>query len=144
MNRYTNLKIKDSIWIDCNRSRLFNFLTDAEKLALWWPESAESDPQVDGKLILYWQNNSSTASRFEVFIPDQRIAFPFGNEFVELTIAEDTEDSGRCLLSVCHSRITVRETSFDLLVHIAQSWTFLLINLKSVIEFGIDFRGSQV
>jgi uncharacterized protein YndB with AHSA1/START domain len=38
-------------------SELFAFFTQADKLVQWWPQTAETDPQIGGAFRLSWPDN---------------------------------------------------------------------------------------
>lgn len=139
MTQHTDIEVRDSVRIDSDVDTVFRYLTDAEKLVKWWPVTATSEARAGGELHFGWQSGSITSTRFATFEPGRGVAFEFGPEYVELSIAPI---DGGCIVSVRHLRIAVADGSFDLPIHIAQSWTFLLLNLKSVIEHGIDLRPS--
>lgn len=131
------LKIEDSILIKSYPEEIFSYLTDSIKLAKWWPKSAMSEPRKNGKLSFVWENNTILDTEFKHFFAPRRVSFPFGNEIVELTVSESKKDT---IVSVIHSNIVVQDSDLSLPIHIAQSWSFLLCNLKTVIEHGIDLR----
>lgn len=129
-------EVNERIYIRSSDENVFKAITDSEQLGKWWPRSAYSENKLNGKLIFFWFNDSMIETFFKTFIKDKEISFQFGNEFVKIQL-ETIED--KVEVSVCHSDIEI-ENNIDNLIHIAQTWTFLLINLKSFIEFDIDFR----
>lgn len=131
-----NLKVTDSIEIKAPLEEIFRYFTDAEKIAKWWSKAAICQPKQNGLLIFKWENGTQLESHFKVFTPE-KLAFPFGPEFVEVNF-KTVKD--KTFISVTHSDIIIKDTDFSLLIHITQSWSFLLINLKMVIEHNIDLR----
>jgi len=132
-----NLKVSDSVEINASPDLVFSYFTKAEKIAKWWSKSASCDARQNGTLIFNWEDGKSLETQFKIFRLNAKLFFPFGPEFVEVTFKSN---KSKTILSVCHSNIIIENNDFSLLIHITQSWTFLLINLKMVIEHGIDLR----
>lgn len=137
------LKVEDSIEINASVQDVFPYFTAADKISKWWSKSAIAEPTQNGKLTFIWENNTELESHFKTFIPFEKLAFPFGPEFVDVTFK--TIKNNKTFITVCHSDILIPEANiknsdFSLLIHITQSWSFLLINLKMVIEHKIDLR----
>jgi uncharacterized protein YndB with AHSA1/START domain len=132
-----NLKVEDSILINSYPEKVFSYLTESANLSKWWPKSAVSEPRKNGKLTFHWENNTSLDTEFKTFLAPRQVSFQFGKEFVELKLKEKR---GETIVSVTHSNIVIDDSGFPLLIHIAQSWSFLLCNLKTVIEHNIDLR----
>jgi uncharacterized protein YndB with AHSA1/START domain len=132
-----NLQVNDSIEINASPDLVFSYFTNAQKIAKWWSKSASCDPRQNGTLIFNWENGTSLETQFKIFRLNDRLYFPFGPEFVEVIFKAN---KSKTILSVCHSNIIIENDDFSLLIHITQSWNFLLINLKMVIEHQIDLR----
>lgn len=132
-------EVCDSILILTTEEIVFNTLTDSEQLSKWWPKSAISEPMKNGKLIFYWFNESEIEKHYKSFVKNKEVSFGFGTEFVLIKLYSVDD---KVKVDVCHSKINPGKYS-DSLIHIAQSWTLLLINLKAYIEYGIDFGESK-
>lgn len=130
------LEITDSIIIDRHSSEVLPWLVEGERLAKWWPIAAESECREGGKLVFVWANGSRLETHVTTFI-SEHISFPFGDEHVDFFLSDD-ESSTK--LTVKHSNISPEP--IEHVIHIAQSWAFLLCNLKSVMERGWDLRPS--
>ena len=132
-----NLKVQDTIEISSTPQEVFSYFIRPEKISKWWPKSAVCDPQKNGKLIFTWENDTTLETQFKTFIAFEKLSFPFGPEFVDIIFKEK---NNKTTISVTHSGINIKDSDFSLLIHITQSWSFLLINLKMVIEHNIDLR----
>ena len=132
------ITITDQIKLRVEPSTVFAALTEAERLALWWPVAAESDARLGGRLVLTWSRGSKTQTQFETFVEGQSVAFPFGSERVAFRI---TDVGGETELRVEHSEVDSQR--LDSVIHIAQAWAFLLTNLKCQLEHGLDLRAAR-
>lgn len=129
-------EITDHIIIRSKPEIVFETITKADLLSKWWPQSAISNPKKGGSLIFYWPNGTKIETAFDLFIHGKCVSFQFGPEYVSIHL---TERDNSVLVNVAHSKIKTIQ-NLDSIVHIAQSWTFLLFNLKVFIELGLDFR----
>jgi len=129
-------EVNDSILINASANDIFSAVTDSDKLAQWWPKSAYAEPKKGGLLRFKWFNDSEIETQYESFVDNEEVSFKFGSEFVKITL-QNAQD--KIKVSVSHINIKP-STDNRLLIHIAQTWTLLLINLKSYLEYEIDFR----
>ncbi len=133
--------ISDSVCIESDTFSVFSYFTTSELISKWWSKTSYSENCPDGKLIFYWFNGSSLESKFDKYIPGKEISFAFGKEYIEVTFEILNESKSK--VSLLH---TVPADSAELsnLIHIAKSWSFLLTNLRSVIEFRNDLRENEL
>lgn len=136
------LCVKDGLVIGASVERVFRALTVADELAQWWPKSAESEPRAGGRLVFHWFGGSSIATRFDEFIPGERLAFKFGPEYLTFLLEERAAAGATCV-RVIHDEIA-EGTDVEHVVHIAQSWRFLLCSLKAYLEREWDLRPALV
>lgn len=129
------MTVVDSINILADKQTVWSAITEADKLEKWWPESAEIDLSIDGKIVFNWFSGSRTETTISDMELYTQLSFPFGNEFLSLYL-EEQEESTR--VEVVHSNIN--DENKDLIIHIAQSWRLLLINLKVFLEDSKDLR----
>ena len=123
--------IEDSIWIKTTPARLFNALSVGSELAHWWPLAAESDPKPGGKIVLTWFNGSTMESRFETFIPEKEVAYPFYTEKLSFTLTPEKDGTKVAVRHQCDG---------DSAIHVSQCWGRLTAYLKCWIEHGIDLH----
>lgn len=93
-------------------ARVFAALTEARHLARWFCDVSESDPRVNGRLVLRWTREGSSREPFEArwveFEPPLRagfqgghVGYPGGNAGIVWYVLEPAEDGGT-LLQVAH------------------------------------------
>ncbi len=132
------VSVSDSIIIHKSKEEIFQAITTDLLLAKWWAKSAESDPQLGGTIVFHWFNGSTLHTKYSTFILNEEVSFGFGKEFVTFTLGFN--DSG-VNVRVVHSLIDAHD--IEGIIHIAQSWKFLLMNLKLFLEYDLDFRNNE-
>ena len=129
--------VRDSIRISKPAAEVFEALSDARALVKWWPKEAQSEPRKGGRLVLHWGRGKDIVTAFDTFEPGTRLSYVFGpEEVVDFTLEGEGSETK---VTVTHSRISTK-AGYDQIVHIAQSWAFLLCNLKTSLERGWDLR----
>lgn len=131
-------EVKDEIIISTNAETIFNHLTQAELIQKWWPKACESDCKANGKLKIVWFNDYILETKFDIFIPNESIAFSFYTEYCSFNISP--VDSNNAKLSVIHNNIEIDNDDISGVIHVAQAWASLLTGLKVLIEHNIDVR----
>ena len=117
--------IRDAIRIEAPPRRVFEALTRADDLKRWWPEDAESEPRVGGRLVLHWSTDNRLETRFSVFVPDREIAYPFYGEHLAFRL---TPAGTGTTVAVEH------RCGPDAATHVADCWRSLLPGLKALLE----------
>ncbi len=120
---------------------IFDYLSDATKLTLWFPDQAIFEPQVGGKYHFRWKNIDGVWSGVVTeFIRGNTLAFTWQppNEPYETNVRIKLlpQDSGTTMVELTHSGFT----SVESLNKAIEAWRFYLANLKSAIETGTDQR----
>lgn len=98
-----------SVNVATTPERLFPLLVEPESLQRWWPDVAELEPRVGGRVRMEFRGGESivtgVVTRFE---PPRAVAFtwmrgerPDVSTLVELTVTE--LDADRCRVEVVHS-----------------------------------------
>lgn len=97
-----------TIEIDAPAERVFELWTKPEELVRWWPDAAELEPRVGGKLKLEFEGRGEVWGELTRFEPPNGLAFtwirgvaPDVTTLVEVTI-EDL-GSGRSRVELVHS-----------------------------------------
>jgi uncharacterized protein YndB with AHSA1/START domain len=124
---------------------IFDYLSDATKLTLWFPDQAIFQPQVGGKYHFRWKNIGGVWSGVVTeFIRGNTLAFTWQppNEPYETNVRIRLlpQDSGTAIVELTHSGFT----SVESLNKAIEAWRFYLQNLKSAIETGSEQRKKGV
>lgn len=112
-------------------ARVFRALTEAEELCRWWPREAASEPRLGGRLVLTWFSGDRLETRFESFVPEREVGFPFASERLAFSLSPERNGTRLHIAHGCGSGESI---------HVAQAWGFLKANLKSTLEAGVDLR----
>jgi uncharacterized protein YndB with AHSA1/START domain len=96
-----------SVDVDAPRERVWQLLTDPAELARWWPDAAELEPGIGGRVVLMFGpgNVSGEITRWE---PPAALGFtwqPSNMPAVALHVTFTLDDlgDGRSRVSVVHS-----------------------------------------
>jgi uncharacterized protein YndB with AHSA1/START domain len=96
-----------SVDVDAPRERVWQLLTDPAELARWWPDAAELEPGIGGRVVLMFGpgNVSGEITRWE---PPAALGFtwqPSNMPAVALHVTFTLDDlgDGRSRVSVLHS-----------------------------------------
>lgn len=99
--------VVQSVEIRATPERVFELFTDPEQLVKWWPDAADLEPRVGGKMRFVFDRGEVTGevTRFE---PPSALGFTWNSEQapgvvtqVDVTL-EDLGD-GRCRVELVHS-----------------------------------------
>ena len=134
----TFIEVKDTVKIRCAVSVLFDHFIDPELLKKWWPQSAIIEPRVGGTIELFWFGGNKLTTFFSIFEKDKMIAYDFYQEKLEV---EFIETGDRSMVTISHKLPSA--STVNAIVHVAQTWSLLLTNLKSVIQHQTDLREKE-
>lgn len=116
---------------------VFSYLTDADRLASWFPAKAETDPVEGGHYRFVFGDDERTGT-FHAVEPARRLVYDWdfgqGKTEVEFTV---TQENGSTDVTLEHRGFASKDEAYDM--HDA-GWDHFLQNLKSVAENGIDQR----
>jgi uncharacterized protein YndB with AHSA1/START domain len=119
---------------------IFGYLSDPQKLTLWFPDQAILEPHFGGKYHFRWNNQDGVWSGVVTeFVVANTLAFTWKppNEETETQVQFRLyPQGGQTLVEVTHSGLA----SDDALDKAVKTWVFYLENLKSVIEDQTDLR----
>jgi uncharacterized protein YndB with AHSA1/START domain len=99
--------VMQAVEVDASPDRVWQLLTDPAELPRWWPDAAELEPRIGGRVVLNFGpgNVSGEITRWE---PPTALGFTWiesRRPEVELHVAFTLDDlgDGRCRVSVVHS-----------------------------------------
>jgi uncharacterized protein YndB with AHSA1/START domain len=119
---------------------IFGYLSDPQKLILWFPDQAILEPHFGGKYHFRWNNQDGVWSGVVTeFVVANTLAFtwkPPGEETETQVQFRLYPQGGQTLVEVTHSGFA----SDEALDKGVKAWVFYLENLKSVIEDQTDLR----
>ena len=133
--------ISDSVCIESDTLNVFSYYTISELISKWWSKTSYSENCPGGKLIFYWLNGTCLETKFDKYILGKEISFAFGKEYIEVTF--EILNESKCKVSLLH-KVPADSAELSNVIHIAKSWSFLLTNLRSVIEFRNDLRKDEL
>jgi len=119
---------------------IFDYLSDARKLAMWFPDQAVIEPQLGGRYHFRWSGKEGVWSGVVTeFIRGNTLGLTWKppNEPYETNLRfKLSPQAGETIVELTHSGFTSSE-SMEMAV---KAWRLYLENLKSVIEDDTDLR----
>lgn len=99
--------ILQTVEIRATPGRIFELFTDPEELVKWWPDAAEFEPRVGGKVRLVFGQGEVTGevTRFE---PPSALGFTWQSEqapgiVTQVDVSLEDLGEGRCRVDLVHS-----------------------------------------
>jgi uncharacterized protein YndB with AHSA1/START domain len=124
-------------------AEVYRAFTHATALRDWLCNAAQSDPRLNGRLYLWWDDNYFAAGHYTALEPGKKVAFSWHGwrepapMAVQVTLKEK---NGGTLVNVTHSGFGAGPKWKDTVRALEHSWPASLENLQSVLETGIDLR----
>jgi uncharacterized protein YndB with AHSA1/START domain len=119
---------------------IFGYLSDQQKLTLWFPDQAILEPQFGGRYHFRWNNQDGVWSGVVTeFVAANTLAFTWKPPTEEIETQVRIKlypQGGQTLVELAHSGFA----STEALDKAVKTWVFYLQNLKSVIEEQTDLR----
>lgn len=119
---------------------IFEYLSNAAKLAEWFPDQAIIEPQLGGKYHFRWKDREGVWSGVVTeFIRGNTLAYTWEppGEAVNTNVRFKVSPQGaETVVELSHSGFTSSVAQEEAI----KAWAFYLQNLKSVIEEGTDLR----
>jgi uncharacterized protein YndB with AHSA1/START domain len=99
--------VTQAVEVDAPRERVWKLLTDPAELPRWWPDAAELDPRVGGRVVLNF-GPGNVSGEITTWEPPSSLGFTWEQSNmpgVRLHVAFTLHDlgDGRSLVSVVHS-----------------------------------------
>lgn len=137
VTRSATLQIK----IESDAAHIFEYLSDATKLSLWFPDQAVFEPQIGGRYHFRWKETAGLWSGVVIdFVRGSTLAFtwrPPDEPYETKVRFRLIPQSSETVVELTHSGFT-SSGSLDKAI---EAWRFYLQNLKSVMEEATDLRG---
>jgi uncharacterized protein YndB with AHSA1/START domain len=129
--------------IAADPATVFEYLVDANKLQMWFPDQAVSEAQLGGRYHFRWNDSDDVWSgSYTNFIRGNTLAYTWqapGDEYETSVLIHLSSQAGGTLIELTHSGFLTNAA----LDKVVKSWVFYLENLRSVIEDGVDLRPLQ-
>ncbi len=142
-NKYDWTQFKLKIEIEVKPEKVYEAWTDAESLMSWFPVTAEIVPKKGGRLYLEWLGGDKLEAKVIAARKPYSLIIPFGAKGEELKVSIRKNGTG----SICelhqYNMKTDPKTRVEMHMGCISGWVFFLTNLKSVLEHGIDLRGTD-
>ena len=129
--------------VNAPAAEAFRAFTHATALRDWLCNAAQSDPRLNGRLYLWWEDGYAVAGVFTKFEPGRRLSFTWGSpqEPGLLTVnVRFKEKSGRTQVSVEHGGLGKGAKWQATRARLGAAWQTGLENLASQLEAGVDLR----
>jgi len=123
---------------------LFQYLSDARKLEMWFPDRAIMEPQLGGRYHFRWQDAEGVWSGV---VTEYKFGSALGFTWRPPGDREETQVRVKLLPQGAQTLIELTHGGFVSDVAVSKAvnrWGFYLRNLKSVVEQGKDMRSSRL
>lgn len=132
--------IQKTVTVKKQPQEVFAYLTEADRLATWFPSKAETDPVEGGRYRFDFGDDERTGT-FRAVEPASRLVYDwdFGQGKTEVEFNVAAADGGTDV-RLEHRGFASKDDAYEM--HDA-GWEHFLQNLKSVAEDGVDRRQEQ-
>ncbi len=129
-------------------AKVFAALTDPEALTTWFVETAKVELRAGGAFRLAWPGGFTMRGRVTKFETDRSLVVAWVDQFDGKTVETEARFTvakhGRgALLTVRHRGFKKGGAGIALYGGVRSGWAYYLLNLRSVLEHGIDLRTKQ-
>ena len=131
------LIIEQSYVLNSAPETVFQALTDPKRLVKWWVAKAHVDPREGGDFDFEWLNGFRLSGKIMRFERDKAVSFSWSHD---TTAALQMLEEGRGTLLKLHHGDFKDCGHFGLA---SSKWGYHLMNLKSVLDHGIDLRSKD-
>jgi uncharacterized protein YndB with AHSA1/START domain len=141
--------IRQSYVLVAPPSRVFEALTDPKQLRRWFVEKASVTPRKGGNVRLSWGKRYTLRGKVLEIDPPRKLRLAWidhfdGGKTFETEARFEIARHGRgSLLSVTHRGFKSGKKWVALHGAIASGWAYYLMNLKSVLDHGVDLRSTR-
>jgi len=116
-------------------TRVFQILSTDTGRASFWAESAK---EINGVIYFVFPNQMTWDGRVLESIPPYKYVVQyFGNSITAFTLKEEGE--GCTILTLTDAGVPLQDRT-----EVIAGWVSVLMNLKAVVEFGVDLRNHDV
>ena len=129
--------------INCAADNVYDAFTNAGLLRHWLCTNSQTSIHEGGRVYLYWQQGYTASGEFKNLEPGKKIAMswqgrhePFVTQ-VEIILKES---NGNTAVTLTHSDIPTAPEWEPLRTELSKGWETSLVNLKSILETGLDRR----
>jgi uncharacterized protein YndB with AHSA1/START domain len=133
------------IFIHASPDAVFRAITEPAQLTRWLLDRATLSARKGGRYSFSWEDGPTHTGRVLEFVPDEELTLSWqwpGHEKLGVTtlrLSLEAEEGGT-VLRFAHTGFGAGEAWTDLYDGAIRGWTYLQMNLKSVLEVGHDLR----
>ena len=132
-------RVELRVAVRARREVVWDAVATSRGLVSWYARDAEIDPVVGGAYRCAWGDAAQVGLVLEVE-RGRRIDLGW-HHGTRVTIRLARRHGGReTVVTLGHAGISAAVGNVELYAQLRQSWTFSLVNLKSVLERGVDLR----
>jgi len=141
--------IEHTFYYAVSPERLFSAFTDPEELAKWFVEKAVIAPRKGSDFRLTWAGGYKMRGRVKNVEPAKKLFLTWVDRFEKGKTFETearftfTKKGRGTLLTISHRGFKSGKRWVSLYGGIESGWAYYLLNLRSVLEHGVDLRSEQ-
>lgn len=123
--------------------QVYAALTKAALLQNWFADLVETDPKEGGRYYVSWNDGYSAVGLFKATEENRKVAFSWQGlgepHPTEVGISLEEQD-GATNVTVKHGNLGEGEAWEEAAKELKKGWEYALVNLKSILETGLDRR----
>jgi uncharacterized protein YndB with AHSA1/START domain len=145
MARKKTRTIRLQVFIHKSPKKVFKAISDPERLTRWFVDKATLSPHKGGRYSYSWEDGPAHSGKVLEFVRGSRLTLTWqwpGQEEIGVTrlkLSVTPKEDGT-VLKFNHSGFGTEGPWVDLYDGAIRGWTYFLMNLKSVLEYGHDLR----
>jgi uncharacterized protein YndB with AHSA1/START domain len=137
--------VRLQIFIHKSPKKVFKAISEPERLARWLVDKATLSARKGGRYAFGWEGGPTHSGRVLEFVAGRRLTLTWqwpGQEDLGMTKLKMSvvPKKGGTVLKFIHSGFQSQGPWIDLHDGAIHGWTYFMMNLKSVLEYGNDLR----
>jgi len=142
------LVIEQEYYYEASPQKVFAALTKPKKLVKWFLSDAKIKPKEGSSYTFTWKGGTSHTGKVKKVVPDRTLVLTWPDRIrgkvyeTEATFALRRKGDGT-ILKVTHVGFKEGEDWVWLYGAIQSGWAYFLMNLKSVLNEGVDLRSKH-
>jgi len=142
------LVVEQVYYYEASPQKVFAALTKPKKLVRWFLSDAKIKPKEGSSYTFTWEGGTSHTGKVKKVVPDRTLILTWPDRLkgkvyeTEVTFALRRKGDGT-ILKVTHTGFKEGDDWVWLYGAIESGWAYFLMNLKSVLDEGVDLRSKH-
>jgi uncharacterized protein YndB with AHSA1/START domain len=145
MARARTRTLRLPIFVHASPKKVFRAISEPKRLTRWLVDEATLSPRKGGRYAFTWEGGPTHTGTVLEIVPGRSLTLTWqwpGQERLGVTRLKMTVEpkKGGTVLRFIHSGFRTDGPWVDLYEGAIRGWTYFMMNLKSVVEYGHDLR----